>query len=274
MTIHARLRRSGTVLRHALGTRPRVWHGRRRGASHPRSAAAQHLFALGEAHGRQAMLDELRLLAHSHLKPQVLTVQHCLILARAATSDDERTHWLGEGLRQTKRLLDMVVMLPHPAGAALVPDDLEQAVTALTRNLAGTYPHCTCQVEVTGTRPPCLDDAQQRALIVIVYNALINAYLHGRPTQVTVALQYAPDALILVVCDDGCGMDLAAPAPGGRGLRDIRMLVARYDGTMQLTSAPGAGTQLRVTIPIVAPDADAGQPRLRPAHPSPERTLP
>ncbi|NCC93914.1 MAG: hypothetical protein EOM10_11625, partial [Opitutae bacterium] len=79
MTIYELLRRPKTFVHEAMRTLHRVWHGRRRGASQPRSAAAQHLFALGEAHGRQAMRDDIRLLAHSHLKPQVLTVQHCLV---------------------------------------------------------------------------------------------------------------------------------------------------------------------------------------------------
>jgi signal transduction histidine kinase len=56
-------------------------------------------------------------------------------------------------------------------------------------------------------------------------------------------LQYAPDALILVVCDDGQGMPpTASQRSGGRGLRDTRDLVAQHRGTLRIVSEPGAGT--------------------------------
>ena len=234
------------------------------------------LLRLGEARGRQAILDEVRMLEHGHLKTHVLAVQRCLILARDAPTPDQRTDWLDAGLRQTRRLLDLVVTLHQTAGSSALPSDLEHTMADVAESLAVAYPHCSCQVEVTGQRPTLLDTALTHTLILVLYNALSNAYRHGHPDQITVQLQYAPDALILVIHDDGQGMAVTDGAYQGRGLRDMRDLVAAHGGSLRITSTPDVGTQLRVTMPLPTdhpaawPDQDDAQ-SVRPlpsAHPA------
>lgn len=207
------------------------------------------LLRQAEARGRQQVLDELRLLEHGQLKTHVLAVQRCLAQARATEASELRARWLDESQRQAQRLLDVVVQLHQSVGSSALPDDLEQTVADVARSLVVAYPHCACQVEVIGQRLP-IGAQIQRALILVLYNALSNAYRHGSPTRIGVQLQYAPDALILVVCDDGCGMALDASDWVGRGLRDMRALVARHGGTLRISSAPGAGTELRAFFPL------------------------
>ncbi|PDW05044.1 hypothetical protein [Candidatus Viridilinea mediisalina] len=81
------------------------------------------LLRLGEARGRQAILDEVRMLAHGHLKTHVLAVQRCRILARDAPTPVQRSDGLTAGLRQTRRLLDRVVTLHQTAGSSALPSD-------------------------------------------------------------------------------------------------------------------------------------------------------
>lgn len=229
-----------------------LWLGVRR--SGPPPVDTQHyeqmLLRLGEARGRQEVLDDVRMLEHGQLKTHVLAVQRCLTLARDAASVEQRDQWLDEGLSQARRLLEVVVMLHQAVGTSALPSDLERTVVDVTQSLAVAYPRARCQVEVAGRRPGFIGDSVKRAVILVLYNALNNAYLHGRPAQVAVQLQYAPDALILVVCDDGQGMPPAGQRSGGRGLRDMRDLVAQHRGTLRIVSEPGAGTQMRVTFPL------------------------
>ena len=50
------------------------------------------------------------------------------------------------------------------------------------------------------------------------------------------------------VRDDGCG---GADPAAGSGLLGLKDRVEAIGGTMQLTSPPGAGTSLRVELPLV-----------------------
>ncbi len=228
--------------------------GSRPGHVPPSQQRELMLLRLGEARGRQEVLDDVRMLEHGQLKTHVLAVQRCLSLARSADSAEQRDCWLDEGLNQTRRLLEVVVMLHQAVGTSALPSDLERTVADVAQSLAVAYPRCACQVEVSGRRPAHINESIKRALILVLYNALNNAYLHGRPGQVAVQLQYAPDALILVVRDDGHGMLLANHSgrqrPGGRGLRDMRDLVRQHDGTLSIASGPEAGTHMRVSFPL------------------------
>ena len=65
---------------------------------------------LGEARGRQEVLDDVRMLEHGQLKTHVLAVQRCLTLARDAASVEQRDQWLDEGLSQAV----LHSRAPHP----------------------------------------------------------------------------------------------------------------------------------------------------------------
>jgi signal transduction histidine kinase len=92
-------------------------------------------------------------------------------------------------------------------------------------------------------------------LLRIGQEALTNAVRHAAARQVAIDLTYDPAAVGLRVRDDGHGFDPAAPAPaagGGLGLPGMRERVAGLGGTLTLTSAPGAGTEVRVQVPVGA----------------------
>ncbi|MFN3763338.1 MAG: sensor histidine kinase, partial [Anaerolineae bacterium] len=61
-------------------------------------------------------------------------------------------------------------------------------------------------------------------------------------------------AVDLMIRDDGKGFDpaiLEQAARGGRvGLRQMRERVAALKGTFALQSAPGQGTEIRITLPL------------------------
>ncbi|WCO65994.1 HAMP domain-containing sensor histidine kinase [Iamia majanohamensis] len=105
----------------------------------------------------------------------------------------------------------------------------------------------------------------------VVANLVGNAVAHTPPgTTVAVALEPDPDdgsRLLLSVTDDGPGMDpdLAgraferfargdvarsrAAGSTGLGLSIVAAIVAAHDGTVDLRTAPGAGTSVRVSLP-------------------------
>lgn len=109
-------------------------------------------------------------------------------------------------------------------------------------------------------------DALARALS----NVLLNAVDACRPTgEITVAVRHETVAggpgVVVVVRDTGCGMSgeqlarmwepYVTHKPGGTGLglAIARQTVTAHDGTVSATSAPGAGTEVRLVLPARTP---------------------
>ncbi|MCY7417777.1 MAG: hypothetical protein LH650_04640 [Chloroflexi bacterium] len=84
------------------------------------------------------------------------------------------------------------------------------------------------------------------ALYFVCSEALTNVAKHAQAGTATVTLRSDARQAHLDVLDDGVG---GADPAAGTGLRGIRDRVEALGGTLQLTSAQGAGTHLRVSIP-------------------------
>ncbi len=91
----------------------------------------------------------------------------------------------------------------------------------------------------------------EQALYRIAQETLNNALKHAHAQHITLQLRQAHTWVVLAISDDGVGFDpMLARANGGLGLCGIAERVAQLDGTFTLQSAPGAGTQLRMEIPL------------------------
>jgi two-component system sensor histidine kinase UhpB len=90
----------------------------------------------------------------------------------------------------------------------------------------------------------------------VTQEALNNVIRHSGARHVEVMLRREEARLVLQVSDDGHGID-ASPAQGTRlGLHSAAERVASVGGLLTVESTPGAGTTLRVAIPLDGePDA-------------------
>jgi signal transduction histidine kinase len=87
------------------------------------------------------------------------------------------------------------------------------------------------------------------ALYRIAQEALNNALKHARAGQVTVRLGVDDGRLTLEVEDDGQGFDpQSASDGGGMGLANIRHRTEQLGGALEVRSAPGKGTVVRVSL--------------------------
>jgi signal transduction histidine kinase len=105
-----------------------------------------------------------------------------------------------------------------------------------------------------------LPDAIKGDLFRIAQEAIHNAVKHAQPRRIDVTLRYEPAAAVLTVADDGCGFDQAAavgPAQGHFGLLGMRERAARVGG-FRLTSQPGQGTTVEVTVPLAGQEVHHG----------------
>ena len=136
----------------------------------------------------------------------------------------------------------------------IYPANLERAglVSALADLAARLRPR---GIDVTISVPDQLDVPLETATLLFrtAQEALLNVVKHAHARRVEVTLSETPDALVLEVTDDGAGFDLPATLSrqrgGHLGLSLLADLAAGDGATLDMLTAPGAGTCLRLTVP-------------------------
>jgi NarL family two-component system sensor histidine kinase LiaS len=145
------------------------------------------------------------------------------------------------------------------------PELDERGLAEALETLAALYRARLEIAVVTRIAPLALPAAVEHALLRIAQEALANAARHADATVITVdlvALGARPesaesldgaDAVRLTIRDDGKGFDPDnASVQAGLGLRLMRERAEQAQGTLELESAPGRGTTLVVSIPILS----------------------
>ncbi len=108
----------------------------------------------------------------------------------------------------------------------------------------------------------------QEELYHIAQEALNNALKHAHAHHVRVFLASEGALTRLTVCDDGAGFDhTLAEASGGVGLTSMRERAQHLGAALQVTSAPGAGTQITVLVPWRGRDGNGAGPAAAPVRP-------
>jgi signal transduction histidine kinase len=95
---------------------------------------------------------------------------------------------------------------------------------------------------------PTLDSRQETAIYRVAQEAIGNALRHSDSRQVSVCLYRRQRNVILEVSDHGTGFDPRS-ALAGLGLTTMRERAASAGGRLSITSAPGAGTRVRLSVP-------------------------
>ena len=99
-----------------------------------------------------------------------------------------------------------------------------------------------------------LQPEQEAALYRIAQEALANIAQHARAGRVELALTTGSaagagnKAVTLTIRDNGCGFDQAAITPGFG--KNMAARARQGGGTLTISSHPGAGTAITVTLPI------------------------
>jgi signal transduction histidine kinase len=138
--------------------------------------------------------------------------------------------------------------------AALAPAPLQGMPLdlALERVCARTADELRVPVAARVLGPPReLPAATQVVLLRAAQEALSNVRKHAAANSADVRLTYRPAGMLLEVVDDGRGFKPVAETPdgGSYGLRGMRARVEQVRGTLEIMSAPGEGTTVRVEIP-------------------------
>lgn len=176
-----------------------------------------------------------------------------LLLGAAAREAHEARSALCEQLDQTVFALNEAMQvcrtLAHGA-APIVHGGLSAALRELAAKTA--VPGVRCFANVSDSPNGTISDAAALELYRIAQEALTNALKHARCRHVELRLSERPKAVELEIRDDGAGFDVHGSHAGraGIGLRTMRYRAARAGGALEVRSAPGHGTRVRVLVPF------------------------
>ena len=178
--------------------------------------------------------------------------------ALGATSDDERVRAATDAIADLGRrtMAEMhrtlrVLRDDEQAERAPQPGLAELDAVLNGARAAGVDVH----IAVEGAPRP-LDPALDASALRIVQEAVTNVVRHAGGAPATVTVRYRPDALELVVADEGgAGAAAAAERAGGHGLVGMRERAALFGGTLDAGRRAGGGFEVRAVLPDASPEA-------------------
>ncbi len=159
--------------------------------------------------------------------------------ARAAAEIDSVATLAGQAHAELRAVID-----------GLAPPDLESGgLAGSIRSYAVLVGRSVgIPVRVRAGELPPLDGPAETAVYRVAQEAISNALRHSGSPEVTVTLTARPRGVQLEVTDDGGGFDPDSPQ-AGLGLASMRERASSVAGVLAISSKPGRGTTVRLTVP-------------------------
>jgi signal transduction histidine kinase len=172
------------------------------------------------------------------------SVLQTLALVQREADDPKRVAQLAR--RQERELRGWL----YPEGQLFQEDTL---VAAIGNAAAEVEEMHGVRVEVASAGNAPLDD-DARAVVLAAREAMANAARFSGADEVSVYAEADPEAISVFVRDRGAGFDRESVPKERRGLAEsIEGRMTRHGGTAKITSAPGEGTEVELTLPRRAP---------------------
>jgi signal transduction histidine kinase len=151
----------------------------------------------------------------------------------------------GTSLRTSLKALRSLLVSIHPPD--LHADGLTAALTDLTAPAASADIETSVRVSDVGEVP----DETVALVWRVAQEAVRNAIRHAHARSLDVDVHRDGEWLVLVVTDDGHGFDPDADRDATSfGLRGLASLVADEGGRLDVRSAPGEGTEIRMEVRV------------------------
>lgn len=103
---------------------------------------------------------------------------------------------------------------------------------------------------------PSLPDAIDDTLALVLRESITNIHRHAQASHASVSVEVVDGHAVMHVRDDGRG----GVGTSGNGLNGMRERIEARAGSLRIHSLPGKGTELRIDIPLPAPDKPAQAP--------------
>jgi signal transduction histidine kinase len=172
---------------------------------------------------------------------------HTLITLKLARRDlgdvdGPAVEFVDQALEHAERANAELRDLAHGILPATLSRGLEAAIETLVARL-----RLPVAVDVTKDRLP--PDVEATAYFIVA-EALTNTVKHADATRARVSAAVEDGALRIEVQDDGAG---GASTDAGTGLLGLHDRAAALNGALEVTSPPGGGTTIAVTLPVPEP---------------------
>jgi signal transduction histidine kinase len=162
--------------------------------------------------------------------------------ARAAAEIDSVADLAGQAQAELRAVIDGL------APPDLAADGLVASIRSYAVLVGRTY---GSQVRVQAGELPPLDRSVQTVLYRVAQEAISNALRHSGSAEVCVTVRRRARSVQLEVADHGSGFDPAS-VRSGLGLNSMRERAGAVAGRLSVTSRPGAGTTVRLAVPLPA----------------------
>ncbi len=204
-------------------------------------------------HAAQVAQDHRRQMArdlHDHVANGLVAVQHRLDLVLSmvrAKEDDGLERHVAAALAATQESMSefrsVMMELRLPEGGF----ELDLALKALAHSCSGES--VDVAVKVSGSEEWAGSEVR-RECYLILREALRNALAHSGGNEIQIEVSIAPELLVAVVKDNGCGFDeCVAGNQNATGLSAMRERALDIGGQLDIRTSSG-GTEVRARVPL------------------------
>ena len=161
-------------------------------------------------------------------------------------------------LARISELVDLTITTTKRIAVSLRPDILDilglGAAVDWLIDAFGERSGIQCRLDMD---PPDMVLQEPWATVVfrLIQESLTNVARHAEATRVEISLRLVDEQVELLIADNGRGFDVSEPRDTSAfGLVGMRERVYLVSGDIDIDSAPGRGTAIRVTIPVGSGD--------------------
>ena len=205
---------------------------------------------------------------HDTIKQQLFSINVAAATAQSLAPTDPTGS--AEMVQEVRNLAQQAQVEMKALLTQLRPEPLATVglVQAIRDQLEALHFRSEVEVKLTGDGDALPNEQQlplgaQEAIFRVVQEGLSNVARHARAKHTTVELAQTERQFSVRIIDDGQGFAMTADN-AGMGIGNMRTRIAETGGTLTVTSAVGAGTQIDVRVPLTAtasalPEADRHQ---------------
>lgn len=164
----------------------------------------------------------------------------------------ENNSALQEKTGQLIALVDSTIQVVRNVVVSLRPNVLDMGIVPALEWLVDEHQRRTetpCELQVSD-EDIYLDDKHATAVFRIVQESLTNIGRHAKASKVDIVLEQRDGQFVLQVRDNGQGFDPAVRKDKSFGLVGMQERAFILGGELEVASAPGCGTAIKLCIPV------------------------
>lgn len=149
---------------------------------------------------------------------------------------------IGENARQAVKEMRLFLYEMQPV------DLKDGLVSSLQYRLTAVEGRADIKARLIADDDIQLTKDKEIALYYIAQEALNNILRHAHAKKISITLKQTRQNVILTIIDDGRGFEIKKLEQGGLGLNNMKDRALQVNGKYKITSKPGAGTKITVSV--------------------------